>query len=137
MASVPSVTPPWQAWIVVVAAFALGVYEHLRSPMGVFLSTPTNWCAGRTHAFGLGYGAVLAGAAVAAVLVLVGSFVGLRSTPSGEWRLRLRSMCGTALRCLVLFALAAVLTPMFERSMPLKADPRCEGVGGVIVRSDA
>ena len=121
-----SVAPPWQAWVVVVSAFALGVFQHLRSPMGVFLFTPRDWCTGRTHAFGLGYGAVLLGAAIAATGVLLGSLLGRPFAGSRAWRDRLTSMSGTAFRCLVLFAIAAILTPALEGLMPLKTDPRCD-----------
>src|SRR5690348_3357254 len=94
--------------------------------MGVFLTAPWDWCAGRIHAFGLGYGAVLLGGAVAAVLVLVGSFIGLPFASGTDWRARLKSLSRTAVRCLVVFGVAAVLTPVLELSMPLKADPVCQ-----------
>ena len=57
------------------AAFVFAIYEGWSSyelnPQGVFLYTPMDWCAPRTHSFGVAYGFVLLAAITSAIIVTI------------------------------------------------------------------
>ena len=116
---------PVIAWLVVLLAIAGGSYYYYTAPMGIFLYTPRNWCAPRSHSFSVAYQLVLAAALV--LLLLRGTLVtvmGVLSRESGARERIALNLRFTAI-CIVLLLLAALATPVFERLLPLKPDPKC------------
>ena len=106
-------------------AIAAGLYYYYTAPMGIFLYTPRNWCAPRSHSFSVAYQLVLAAALV--LLVLRGTLVFfmdvLSRKPSARERIALNLRF--TIVCIAFLLLAALATPVFEKLLPLKPDPKC------------
>ena len=120
-----SVRIPVIAWLAVLLAIAGGSYCYYTAPMGIFLYTPRNWCAPRSHSFSLAYQMVLA--AVIVLLILRGTVVtvmGVLSRESGA-RARLASNLRFTAVCIAFLLVAALATPVFEKVLPLMPDPNC------------
>src|SRR5438270_588277 len=117
--------PPLLALVVLMGAIAAGVYGHLRSPMGVFLSTPRDWCHGRSNAFAVCYMAVLGLAAALSALAAIVFVIARISIQRPEAHAKVTFLLIFSLKCLVFFVAALMLTPVFELELPLKPDPAC------------
>jgi hypothetical protein len=125
---IQALRPPLLAWLVVVAAVATGAYAQSRSPAGIFLYTPRNWCEGnRTNAFVLGYLAVLLLATLVCSAALLARLVapskGEHSSPSVK-----------VVAALVLFLLSGLLSPVLRLAFPLTPDSACVGQGAKAAR---
>jgi hypothetical protein len=126
MLRLEALRPPLLAWLVVSAAIVVGAYMHSRSPVGVFLYTPRNWCEGsRIKPFVLGYLATLTLGSVACALVLLFRLAVHVVTRAQH----LSSLLFLRLiAAFVLFLLSAAFTPVLQLVFPLAADPVCIGL---------
>lgn len=116
---------PYLVWAVLAAAVLAGFYAHWQAPMGLALFTPPNWCQGRTHAFGLGYVAVLAAAVVICAVVWVACAVARLVARSEATEERLAEWSRKSLISLAIFVAAMLAAPLFQLSLPLQRDPAC------------
>ena len=116
---------PFLVWTVLALAVAAGLYAHWRAPTGIALNTPPEWCQGRTHAFGLGYVAVLAGAAAVCALAWIACAVARAIARDDAKRARLAEWSRKSLISIAIFAAAMLIAPLVQLSLPLQRDPGC------------
>lgn len=116
---------PFLVWVVLALAVAAGFFAHWRAPMGVALYTPQDWCHGRTHAFGLGYVGVLAGATAICVIAWIACAVARLVSRNDATRASLAAWSRKSLISVAIFAAAMLIAPLFQLSLPLQADPSC------------
>ena len=116
--------------IISLAIFVFAAYEgwlsYESNPLGIFLYTPNDWCAPRTHSFSVAYGLILIVAGLAAAVIALTAwlvFYFAENSKVKSW-----SKCTAHISLLLVPALIALflISPAFEAAFPLQPNPACK-----------
>jgi hypothetical protein len=113
------------AIVLVSVALTFGWRSYEANPQGLFLHTPTNWCAPRSHSFTVAFQiALVLGALFLLAVATVAFIASLFPSLSGQLAL-LRVVAKVSLTSLLFVALGALLSIPLESQLLLQKDAAC------------
>lgn len=123
---------PKISWLLLLIALLAGACTHFQNPYGIFLYTPRDFChEQRSHAFSIGYLAILgAGFVVSALFAIVGFIACVVFTQEGGSGY-LRRVIAPSLVTLIMVLVAAPTGTILGNLLPLKVDPLCHRQSGL------
>jgi len=112
------------------AAFVFAIYEGRSSyelnPQGVFLYTPMDWCAPRTHSFGVAYSLVLLAAISSTIIVTITAGAVYLYSKKVNIKKYGKLVMQISIPIVLVLIVLLNLSGLFEARLPLQSDPNCK-----------